>query len=98
MTSIYWSAPGPETIPLEEGLAKITPFLPADARLREIYTTPAAGIFPFAIVYLYKSAGLARVLAGGPTVTSGNFLVAFQLGGDLDIRVRGVNAFVGARP
>jgi hypothetical protein len=98
VTSIYWTAKPQQSVEPDEALAKIAPFFPDDAKLREVYTTPAAGITPFATVHLYKSAGLAKALAGGPTVTSGNFLVAFQLVGGFDTTVTGVNAFVGAKP
>ncbi|HKG24008.1 MAG TPA: hypothetical protein VKB09_00080 [Thermomicrobiales bacterium] len=96
--SINWFAPPQEPVDLNVALELISAFYPADSKLREIYTTPAAGIYPFATAYLYKSAGLARVLAGGPTVTSGNFLVAFQLTGNFNSQVSAANAFVGERP
>ncbi|MEA2531793.1 MAG: hypothetical protein QOG89_3437 [Thermomicrobiales bacterium] len=98
VTSIHWSASTQEGVSFDEAVERIAPFLPVDARLREVYTTPAAGIGPFATAHLYKSAGLATVLAGGPTVTSGNFLVAFNLVGGFSTNVLGVNAFVGAKP
>jgi hypothetical protein len=98
VTSVNWFAPPQEPVDLDVALGLISAFFPADTKLREIYTTPAAGIYPFATAYLYKSASLARVLAGGPTVTSGNFLVAFQLTGNFNGQVSAVNAFVGERP
>ena len=98
ITSICWFAPGQESIPFQDAFAVIEQFLPSDASLRETYTTPAAGIGPFAMVEIYKSAGLAKAVAGQPTiVTSGSFMIAYQIGGGLDSNVRAVNAFIGER-
>lgn len=98
VTSICWFARGEDTVSQETGFTLIEQFLPTDARLREVYTTPAAGIGPFAIVEIYKSAGLAEAVAGQPTiVTSGTFMIAYQIGGGFDLDVRAVNAFIGDR-
>jgi hypothetical protein len=98
VTSVNWFAPFEEPVDFDVALELISRFFPADAKLRELYTTPAAGIFPFATSYIYKSAGLASVLAGGPTVSNGNFMVAFRLDGDFGSKVSAVNAFIGLRP
>jgi hypothetical protein len=99
VTSICWFPPGQDTIELSDAFSVIEQFLPSDASLREVYTTPAAGIGPFAMVEIYKSAGLAKVVAGLPTiVTSGSFMIAYHIGGGFDSSVRAVNAFIGNRP
>jgi hypothetical protein len=99
VSSICWFPEGQDTIALSDAFSVIEQFLPADASLREVYTTPAAGIGPFAMVEIYKSAGLAKVVAGLPTiVTSGSFMSAYNIGGGLDSNVSAVNAFIGDRP
>lgn len=99
VSSICWFPEGQASIPLEDAFAVIERFLPTDATRREVYTTPAAGIGPFAMTEIYKSASLADAIAGLPmVVTSGSFMIAYKIGGGLDSSVTAVNAFIGDRP